>query len=287
LKKYKRMTIDEPQCDYMSLLLEKTFNIQKDVDIIYNKFFKKFIDAIKIEHILSDYKQYIESSKDVTFGLIDSNNLISKDCKKASILSPVKIQCGLYDKGSFYYLGSENFIQISLSYSAVKYLFQNNFIITLLSKSEQKAIVNELTEERVKSTISHELSHWLSDTLHNKHMTNLFILAKELKQPELVLLKQKNVNMTYFEIDAQIHAIKNLKKLNLKNWNNMTLTDIAFKYTSLKSIVRDLYIHYGKEILDIWQKNLIKRMAREKLLGKNMKQFFNIGELLENYYNKI
>jgi len=67
----------------------------------------------------------------------------------------------------------------------------------------------------------------------------------------------------------------------------MTLTDIAFKYTSLKSIVRDLYIHYGKEILDIWQKNLIKRMAREKLLGKNMKHFFNIGELLENYYNKI
>jgi hypothetical protein len=281
------MTIDEPQCDYMSLLLEKTFNIQKDIDIIYDKFFKKFIDAIKIGHILSDYRQYIESGKDVTFGLIDSTNLISKDCKKASILTPVKIQCGLYDKGSFYYLGSENFIQISLSYSAIKYLFQNNFKITLLSKSEQKSIVNELTEERVKSTISHELSHWLSDTLHNKHMTNLFILAKELEQPELVLLKQKNVNMTYFEIDAQIHAIKNLKKLNLKNWNNMTLTDIAFKYTSLKSIVRDLYIHYGKEILDIWQKNLIKRMAREKLLGKNMKHFFNIGELLENYYNKI
>jgi hypothetical protein len=58
----------------------------------------------------------------------------------------------------------------------------------------------------------------------------------------------------------------------------MTLLDVFNTYTSLYSIASSLKRH-GKDVLDLWQKTLLKRMAREKLLGKNMKAFVKPNQL--------
>lgn len=291
---YKRVTKDsvlsEPQNDYLSALLEKTFNIKKDVEYIYNSAFRIFIDVFNTRDKKLIFSKYPNITKSrFQLNMINSEDLVSRDCQKAHKLNPIFIYCGCYDNGSFYSFnaqdGSPEKIQISMHQQAMHYLLNVNYDISALTKSEQRSIVEELSESRIKSTIYHEVSHWLSNTLYNKHLDTLFQLSKDLKKPEMVLLQQKDIDMTYFEIDAQIHAIKNLKQLYKKQWDTMTLTDIAFKYTPLRNIVNSLNKKYGKDVLDIWQKLLIKRMVREKLLGKNMIKFFNVKELSENYYN--
>jgi len=53
-------------------------------------------------------------------------------------------------------------------------------------------------------------------------------------------------------------------------------------YPPLRATTTALYNKYSKEVLDIWLKNLITRMNRENLLGKNMKKFPSIEELTED-----
>lgn len=46
MKKYIPLIINEPQINYS--LEEKLFNIEKDVDYIYNESFKSFIDDLNL-----------------------------------------------------------------------------------------------------------------------------------------------------------------------------------------------------------------------------------------------
>jgi hypothetical protein len=66
--------------------------------------------------------------------------------------------------------------------------------------------------------------------------------------------------------------------LEMKTWDEMTLADVFFKYNSLRYMGGQIYQNYGKEVGDIWQKLIVKRMVREKLLGKNMKKFAKYPE---------
>ena len=57
-----------------------------------------------------------------------------------------------------------------------------------------------------------------------------------------------------------------------------------FKYPALRGIYIDIYKKYGKQIVDLWQKNIIKRMHRENLLGKNMSQYVDYKIFIEKKY---
>jgi hypothetical protein len=79
--------------------------------------------------------------------------------------------------------------------------------------------------------------------------------------------------MTHFEIDAQIHGIKTLKQQHTTaQWNKMTIEELLDFYPPLHGTWTTTK-QYGKEVNDIWKKLLLKRMAREKILGKNMRSF--------------
>lgn len=58
--------------------------------------------------------------------------------------------------------------------------------------------------------------------------------------------------------------------------------DVFIEYTSLGLIATKLYKEYGAEVLNIWQKFLIKRMSREGLLGKNMNHFVSTKMISES-----
>jgi hypothetical protein len=104
------------------------------------------------------------------------------------------------------------------------------------------------------------------------------VKIKELhKDPksEYMKLKKQDVNMTYFEIDAIIHSIKEMKRrYSEEEWNNLTFRDIMLDYTALNTVDNLLKERYGLEVALIWQKNLFQRMHREGLLGKNMRTFY-------------
>ena len=294
MKKYKRRAFFEPEYHHLTnCLYEDTFNIDSDVDRLYElSGFDTFVENFNNGIISNKHKSNIFVKKDLKLNTLNSSIFKTKDCKKAHSINPVNIYCGVFEGGSFYNVGRINYtsdpyyIKISLKYEAISYQVLNNFNIDKLRYRDKKTIQNDISESRIKSTIYHELSHWLSDTLYNNHLTKLVTLSKELNKKDLLLLSNKNIDITYFEIDAQIHAIKNVKRLNdkkfkAKKWDDMTLTDLAYEYSVLKRIAMDLCSMYGKEVFEVWQKALVKRMNREKLLGKNMKDFIDVEYFLE------
>jgi hypothetical protein len=266
------------------LLTEKTFQITKDVNMLYEKGFAEFINSLK------DKKGKLFSSfsgqllKELTFFQGSSSILKSKDAQAAHLVNPIDIYLGIYRSGSFYMppsMREHPGIQVSLNWSALNLLFANQ--ADTLPENELKRFKNEFGQDRAKASIAHEISHWINDSVHNWNIGTLLKVAAELDKPDLVKLGKASVAMTHFELDAQVHAIKQIKSRYLyewgkKKWDLLTLKDLFEMYTSLHSIATDLNNNHP-EILNIWQKALIKRLSREKLLGKNMRNFVKPSEL--------
>lgn len=255
------------------ILLEKTFNIDSDVDFIYEKGeFAKFIEdfnAGKKPHL--DEFNSIQTIKHIVFNLISSSELQTEDCIRAHKVNPIDIYTGISVSGSHYSPINKS-IFVTLNNSALRVYYDGDFVF--LSNSQKETIQNEITEERIKIAIHHELSHWISDSLYNKHIGRIINRAIELNAPDILKLKQKDVNMTYFEIDAQVHSIKELKRnYDEKEWNQLSLREIMIKYPSLIAVYKTLRNEFGLDVALLWQKNLVKRLHREGLLGNNMKEF--------------
>jgi len=131
---------------------------------------------------------------------------------------------------------------------------------------------NEITEAKVKATITHELSHWIADSMFGFQITKLVDLAMELNSAEVLKLHKQDVDLTYFEVDAIIHGIKAVKsKVGNKKWDTLTFEQVGELYTSLWAVITKLE-KYGRDVVAIYKKTILKRMFREKLLGKNMRK---------------
>jgi len=279
------------------IFMENLYNVQRDVNIIYNRFYKKLVDDVKndrgidiesyrdssFNHLLHQYP--LQSSSDILFGGLHSSDLVSPDCKKASKIKPVTIYVGVSSSSNFYDFG-DNFINISPN----SYIF--NLIVSLGTKvaferiplKAVKRAKNEITEFRIKASIAHELSHWIDNSLHSV-MDNIAgnpikYSGKDLSNK--LLLRKHNVNATYYELQAQIHGIAQIKKVYRAQWDKFTLYDLFNAYTALHEVARSLAS--DPEELNQWLKDLVKRMSREGILGKNMKLPVNVNKLL---YEKI
>ena len=299
------------------MLNEKTFAISKDVKYIYDRCFKGLVDDIHIQagskvnaKALSFSSLAIERIRggkynwfwkkaikggtlyDASYEQILSEDLPGKEAKAATKLNPTVIMCGIFKGGNFYRPKETNvaagmkapgggpmdrsIISLSLNGSAFHTALTNS--IQYIPAGQLKGLYNEFNPDRIKATIAHEISHWLNDTFHNYHITNTLKVVRELGKPELLLLHKKDVNMTHFEIDAQVHGIKQLKMKYKKKWDTLELKDVFFEYNSLRYMGGQIYQNYGKKVGDIWQKMIVKRLAREKLLGKNMRKFAKYPE---------
>ena len=282
------------------LLNEKTFNIKKDVDFIYKKSFKDILDIIN-KHwmdffMLSSvlYKRLgTKKWQNIIIDEFDTSLLKTKPAREAHLANPAKIVVCITDKGFFYrpavsinaVLGktdSLSLIQLSFHGLALDVVLKGDF--SLVPEKQRKWLKNEFGSDKVKASIAHELSHWISDTKHNFHISKLLKTAHELSKPDIVLLHKKNVNMTYFEIDAFVHAIKQVRSAHRKKWDSYNIEDLFSLYPSLFQIATELLRAYNKDVLDVWQKSLLKRLAREKLLGKGMKNFITPQAIRKLYF---
>jgi hypothetical protein len=279
MKKYKSV-IKEDSFDYSEYLLEKLFDLDQDVDYIYDKFFKQFINNFKLKKITKIDIDNWKSKK------IDSSELKTIDSKKAHLINPIIITNDLLNKNGNFYAPNNNLINISIKVNIllkyIEYKYNDKEIQKRLPDYQYEMFKRQLTEIGIKSSIYHELSHWVSDSLYNRHMKNIIDLSNKYNNKELLKLKQKDVNLTYFEIDAQVHAIKNLKRLYDFAWDKWSFEKVFLNYPALMATAKKVYDNYGKEVLNIWQRNLIKRMSRENLLGKNMKGFLDVNIFKED-----
>jgi len=296
-----------------NFLNEKTFNINADVDYVYKLGFKKVLDVYKkkslIEFVEFIYKNYPTSTGDRTFYTINSGMLKSRQCKKADEENPIMIYCGLYPYSS--YIPEEKVIRIALHKGAFG-LFSYNADWDQVkrdvpNKAQFERLEHEFTPTNVKGAIYHELSHWLNDTLHNKHITNKLNKSVEMDDRKFLLGKHTNVNFTDFEVDAQIHAIKQIKRDNKKKYDKFTWKDLFTRKPALQGVWQELvkvledkrmkfFQKYSKNraTQGIWDKiekkelkvqkdffkDFTKRLNREGLLVKGLTKFPTAKELL-------
>jgi hypothetical protein len=256
---------------------EKLYNIEKDVEFIYNNSFKKIIDDL-ISNNLKPKEHYMKASNG-DIAIFKSSQLKSKDCMKAHKANPVDICCGLYGQSS-YGFGSEKEIIISLNQDIFNIFFANKYIPD--GNSKLRRLKNEMTEDKIKASISHELAHWIDDSIY-KLFNNILHGEKDpIKQRELLSFGTDILDTTYYEIQAQIHAIAQLKKKHSKEkWDSFTLNNLFEIYPPLADVIDKVYKKNNKELAVIWLKALLKRLNREKLLGTNMVKPLNINDLFK------
>lgn len=242
------------------IINEKLINVETDVDMLYDMFFKKDIDLI-------NQKQFIPNS-------VFQNRITSTDILKdeKSKLSHQLNPCEIYiNYGSNYYSPTNSLISLSINNSAVVYVNSYNGdlekAINSLSNYQYDSLKNEFTEHRIKGSIHHELIHWIDDTLNNYHITKR--INKQISN-NTKNLNNIPVDTAKFEINAQIYNIKQLNNIFKDVWNELTFNDLIKLSPTLNAINNKLNNHLNQNFKKLWIKNLKTRMYREQLLGKNM-----------------
>ena len=296
--RYKRFFEDRFQ------LKERTFEISGDVDKLYKMSgfdsIVKSANETMLQSLDTKLQSRIMNGEYIVLNTLDTSILECNDCKKAHSINPVSIFTGILNSTSYGYKNDSDYaqdiksIELSLNRQALKVLIKNKGLTKVqlrfkLKLSSYNTIRTDLSEAGIKTAIAHELSHWLSDSLYNSHIINRIKRDSELSPSEIKLLKRNNINMEYFEIDAQIHSIKELKGFHEKEWDSLTLDSVFSMYDSLEQVAEVIYESVenhndGKKLVYIWVQLLIKRMNREGLLGKNMHSFPKLGFLFESCF---
>lgn len=251
---------------YDDFLFESLNQLDSVVDYIYTE--------SNCSRFITDFnagkKPYFEEIKyedDVVLGKFESSEIIDNASERvifAHLSKPVTIKVGIFNQLGSYYKPSENYIQASFNYFALSTLYFRN------TEFENSIIFEEITEDKIKGTLAHEISHWVDDALYGQ-ITKYTTLAKELNRYDILKLGKANVNMTHYEINSQIHQIKDFKRRHEHEWNELSFTELVEKIPALYAIKTQLNSKYSSDAYKIWLKLLFKRMNREGLIGKSMR----------------
>lgn len=275
------------------LISEAIFDLDDDVDYIFEKsglreFFENFDKGLK------PYEKEIYFRENTLIGFIDSNELKSEKAVAANSVNPIKIYCGFFPTSSNYNPFSKE-IFITLNTEAFSMFYQDE--VDQIHPMFRKTFYAQFKPTKIKSTIYHELSHWVRDSLHGKHIEKILSKVKKFSQKgfdntkvnKIKSLGLPDVHMTNLEIDALVHNVKQYKRdIPKEEWDSMSFKDLIEEIPILIGIYnkiikkwrnyRDNAIIKGdKNIKDEWQKDwiklIVKRLDKEGLLGKNMKYF--------------
>jgi hypothetical protein len=254
---------------YIEYLVESTFDIKRDVDMIYKKCFKQFVDIVIRD---KNYNVAVVMANKIQFQ-IDSSQLKSPDAVKAHQIKGVTIYCGCSDILS-QYIAKRGQIYITLPKNVVEFLTYQKGNTDFLVKGYHKLSVwNNLSEVSIKGTIAHELTHWIDDALHNSFLEKNITTERFSSTGEVAKYatkgKSTQIGATNFEINAQIAAFKEiLSKYKQKKYDTFTLFDIlvlkpqlGYQFELVKN--KEEYMYYVKRIFT--------RLSREGLLGKSMR----------------
>jgi len=260
------------------LLIESLYNIQDDVDTLYEKGLSQLVSDIEAGKrpydIFTKNRGYVTKSK-VTVFETDSSALVSDDCKKAHAMNPVKIFFRVGDTES-HYAPALKHIVINIPYQILEIIYKN--LQSSIAKHQQMLFKNELSVARLKGTISHELAHWIDDSVNSFHINRKFHtpeFSSRFSSPDdgakglQKLLGVSSVNASYIEIQAQIHAIKQIKERHRNEWDTLTLIDLFILNPPLYWVLESIKNSAEQKK---WLQQLVKRMNREGLLGKNMRK---------------
>lgn len=240
-----------------SLLTEKIANVDSDVNMLYDMYFKADIDEISRTGVITD--EMFEMHPTSTIMLEDEESLLSNEHNK----------CLIYiNYGRNYYNPSKKVISISVNSDAKDYVMSFNGVIkdaadALDDDAQRLNLPREFTEERIKGSIHHELAHWIDDTMNNSHINKRLNKAMEINNLNLGGIP---VNASKMEIHAQMHNVKQLKNKYPNEWDTLSFIEMVELSPPLNSVYSTLPYDFKVK----WIRDLKTRMYREGLLGNNM-----------------
>jgi hypothetical protein len=242
----KLMDIDEGE-----VLTEKLMEIDDDVDYIYDTYFRADLDRVWANNKIAQNS----FPKRTT----DTSILKSPLCVKAHEINPAEIHINY---GSNYYRSDQSKELISISVnsnlidSALGFSTLDDFIRTYDTAKY------DLSEEKIKGSIHHELVHWLDDSLHNRHLSKSISKYYEKNKDK----NKVDVYLKTFEIQALIHNIKQMRRKYEDQWDELTFEELV----KITPTLYHLYKNFTPEQKVVFTRKIKTRMSREGLLGKKM-----------------
>jgi hypothetical protein len=239
------------------LITEALYNIDDDVDLIYDNFFAEDLDTLLKTRKLNNSMFY---------NTIISTSILSNPlCVKANEINPCKI---LINFDNNIYNPNTKTISITASKRALEFIKDNNNdfdkALDNLEWDDVKKIKSDLSEEKIKGSIHHELTHWLDDTFNNNRIKRA--VDKFIKKNKKVGRNNIPIDADTLEIQAQIHNIHQLKRKYQDVWDNLTFNEMMNMSVTIRVVYNNLPLKYRNR----WVRDLKTRMYREGLLGKNM-----------------
>lgn len=192
----------------------------------------------------------------------------SKSIETANLFNSVPIFIGTcLGYSTSYIFGEQIFLSISIDELFLLENCYKNKKSVFLEKSAESFVRNLKDCEH---NVSHEIAHWIDDSITNFVKPKFYNIKKIAKVNEIdfdKLMTTPNVviNSQFFEINAQIHAIKTIREKYLYEWDKYTIYDVISKNTALEAVYKTLAF-YSLKYANNWITHLLKRMYREKLL---------------------
>jgi hypothetical protein len=239
------------------LITEAIYNIDDDVDLIYDNFFKD-----DLEDLLKTRKLNFG----MFYNMVTYTNILKNPlCVKANEINPCKI---LINSGVNFYNPNSNTISVTASKTALEFIKDSNNdldkALDELNYSDLKKFKSDLSEEKIKGSIHHELTHWLDDTFNNNRLKRA--VDRFVKKNKKVGRNNIPIDADTLEIQAQIHNIHQLKRKYQDIWDTLTFNEMMNMSITIRIVYNNLPLKYR----DRWVRNLKTRMYREGLLGKKM-----------------
>lgn len=284
-----------------SLLSEATLNLDEDVDYIYDKAFKNFFEKLlnrKFPELSAVMKK-----QNILLATIQSSELPSQLSQQATAVKPITIYCGIFFDTISHYDVEDSRIVVKIAGQTLQAVY-NGYTEKDFEEDIQKAFLADTSSpSSLKGTIYHELSHWIRDSLNNRHIEKLVgKISKKMASPlgkgvdpsvrtsQIQNIKDQghpDTYMTNYELDAAIHQIKQKKRdTDPDTWNSMSFIDMIREINGINTTYRRLTKKYMNHVSSqkfqlkpSWKKDwaeqfvkmLLKRMSREGLVGNKMK----------------
>lgn len=262
------------------ILNERTHELDDDVDYIYNKAgYGELVAAVKNQDI-----QKMRELRNKYFSrrvVIDSSELTNEDSVMAHKKNPIDIYIG--GEGGNYYVPSKGYIQLSPRLDVLDLYIRGDVDIYVLSYQKDR-FHNEMSEISFKGSIYHELTHWIDDSLYGGFLDKKTKSAYETKSNLPLLGKKTKVSHTFYEVNSQVHAIKQIKR---------NLGSVEYEKAGWGDLIKlksSLMVNFGgfkdEKDYDTFMNDFIRRLHRENLLTnkliKEKPTWKQMKELLDN-----
>ena len=198
-------------------------------------------DKVKFFDYISKLKHFPKLDLYVV-GELFSKEFVSPILKAAHKEKPIKIFVGFGTHSTY-----------MPTISAIRVGILRQFL------ASPQTIRKEVKEVSIKSTIRHELTHWIDDAFHGQ-------IYKIFSDPELAAGWESlgtKAYMTNVELNALMATVIELKRKYGYKWDDMTFEQMI----KLKPGLERIYKAIGKN----WKVLMLKRMSREGLVGRNMR----------------